>query len=183
MAPIIGGNKLPNFNEPENIKIFLDTLKEMKLPKDALQVIGYGNENAFHNVRYRCEIYNYGCQRAMKLSGDLVDFGTYHGIFPFQFHRNNQEIKMTGKTHFLFDTWGQGWEKHDDPELTKFKNLNSTYRYSNDIYDEVKRRFECFKHVQLVRGLLPETAHILQNVHSIAFACIDVNAGSTLKES
>ena len=177
---LIKGSKLPGFNKPENIKKYVDTLKEMKLPDDALKVIGYGNEGAFHNVRYRCEIYNYGCKRAMKLSGDLVDFGTYHGIFPFQFHRNNKEVGMTGKTHFLFDSWGQDWEKHDDPELKKLKGSDQ-YRYSNDIFDEVKQRFECFKHVQLVRGLLPGTAEVLQKVHSISFACIDVNAGSGLE--
>ena len=177
-APV-GGDKLPNFNGEFERAEYFKGLIEMRLPKDALEVIGYGHpmENPYHNVRYRANIYLYGCMRSLKLKGDLVDFGSYHGIFPYQFHRKIN-IHSRGKRHFLFDTWGKEWELQDDPE-----KKTTEYRYSQDIYDEVSNRFSRFPGVKLIRGLLPESADILDSVSSLSFACVDVNAGSTLEST
>ena len=183
----VGGNKLPNFNSEESVSLYKRAIQKMSLPIDALQTYGVVDENGkisggFNNVRYRAKAYQFGFERALTLKGDLIDFGTYHGLFPFICHQNNQIYKL-GKKHHLFDTWGgEGWELHDDPDLNTAKSKGEEYRYSKDIYQKVKRLFSEIKGVKLHRGLLPESyERVEKEIKSISFACVDVNAGSNLE--
>ena len=75
----------------------------MSLPIVALQTYGVDEENGkisgrFNNVRYRAKAYRFGFERALTLMGDLIDFGTYHGLFPFICHQNNQIHKLEKKS-------------------------------------------------------------------------------------
>ena len=91
----VSGNKLPNFNSEESVSLYKRAIEKMSLPIDALKNYGIVNEKgnihrAFNNVRYRAKAYQFGFERALTLKGYLVDFGTYHGLFPFICHQNNQ---------------------------------------------------------------------------------------------
>lgn len=183
----VSGNKLPIFNNEGSINLYQKAIQKMSLPIDALQTYGVIDENgeinkAFNNVRYRAKAYQFGFERALTLKGDLVDFGTYYGLFPYICHQNNSIHKL-GKKHHLFDTWGgEGWELHDDPDLEKAKSTGEEYRYSRDIFQKVKEQFSDIKGVKLHRGLLPDSfERVAHEINSIAFACVDVNAGSDLE--
>ena len=100
----VGGNKLPNFNSQDSVSLYKRAIQKMSLPIDALQTYGVVDENGkisggFNNVRYRANAYQFGFERALTLKGDLVDFGTYHGLFPFICHQNNQIHKLGKKHH------------------------------------------------------------------------------------
>ena len=173
----IQGGKTPIHNSNYELKRFTEALNKMKLPQPALEVIGIDNTinpRALANVRYRTSIYRHGCQRALNIKGDLLDFGVWHGIFPYLFHDRYNE-KIFGKKHYLFDTWGEGWEKHNDPEL--IDGSDESYRYSLDIYSEVKERFKNFDHIEFVRGVLPESAaKVVDKLSSISFVSVDINS-------
>ena len=102
----------------------------------------------------------------------MVDFGVFHGLFPYLCH-GQLNISNFGKKHFLFDTWGEQWELHDDPDLKIIDQ--DRYRYRKDIYNLVKNRFAQFKDVHCVRGLLPDSFRKLdQSIHRLSFVCIDL---------
>lgn len=96
---------MPIFNSDISAENFLNTIRIGQFPSDALKTYGFGNPGALANVRYRASIYEWGLKRSLNLPGDLVDFGAYHGLFPFLFH-SSHDIALFGKQHHLFDAWG-----------------------------------------------------------------------------
>ena len=83
-------------------------------------------------------------------------------------------LELNGEKHYLFDTWGEDWQKHDDPSLKLGK-----IRYNVDIFSEVLDRFSKFKAVKLIRGLLPESAYdTIDRLSAISYVSIDVNSNS-----
>lgn len=179
----VGGDKMPNFCSNNTKQEYISGIKQMGLDSDSLRVYGINIKDSklswSENVRYRANVYQWGFANAMQIPGDMIDFGVFHGLFPYLAH-SQTNVSNYGKKHFLFDTWGEQWQLHDDPDLN---NANyDSYRYSNDIYNTVKNRFSGFESVHCIRGLLPNSfENVNASIHQISFVCIDVNAGSSLE--
>ena len=125
------------------------------------------------DLSYRVKTVLFGAKRALGIRGDFIDFGVWHGTLPY-FINSLYNLELSGKRHYLFDTWGENWQKHDDPALKLGK-----IRYNIDIYSEVQTRFSKFPAVKLIRGVLPDSAYdIITRSSAISFVSIDVNSNS-----
>lgn len=175
---------MPIFNSDISAENFLNTIRIGQFPSDALKTYGFGNPGALANVRYRASIYEWGLKRSLNLPGDLVDFGAYHGLFPFLFH-SSHDIALFGKQHHLFDAWGGGeWNDFiDNSTIQADDGRTANSRYRNDIYAQVEQIFKPHRAVKLHRGLLPKSAsELISSSRSLAFCCIDVNSTGELEK-
>jgi O-methyltransferase len=122
-------------------------------------------EQCKRNIMWRAHICTWGARQAAQIEGDFVELGVWYGVlsmticndlrFDKQFH--NKERKF-----YLVDSFGQMPGSHP--------NLD----YQEDIYRVVQERFQHYKNVEIVRGLVPE---ILPSIPAqrVAYLAIDMN--------
>jgi hypothetical protein len=126
----------------------------------------FNNEgnSKYSKTKWRAHIVTWAFNQARFLEGDLIEFGVYWGSLmgtACTFH----DFQNWNKTLFLVDSWG---------------GVNSDYpesnRYSVDIFEKVKFKFEKFQNVKLVRGIVPE---VLKKItcEKISFISLDMNDG------
>ncbi len=163
--------RMPSLASKQFQEFYVKCLKEMKMAPEELKAL------VATDTRYRAKTVLFGVNRALSIPGDLVEFGVYHGHLAFIINKSF-DIASFGKKHYLFDTWGENWEQHDDPFVAK-----GEIRYNKDIFDEVAKRFRPFPNVRLKRGLLPASAtETIDSLSSISFLSIDVNSGNIEKD-
>ena len=128
----------------------------------------FNNEgnSKYAKTKWRAHIVTWAFNQARFLEGDLIEFGVYYGSLmgtACTFH----DFQNWNKTLFLVDSWG---------------GVNSGYpesnRYSVDIFEKVKFKFEKFQNVKLVRGNVLE---VLKKItcEKISFISLDLNDGLT----
>ena len=161
---------MPTFISRKSNMWFHNCLSEMNLPDSVYE------SAILTNSIYRVQTILWGAKRALRIEGDFIDFGVWHGILPYVINKSINLSKYN-KSYYLFDTWGAGWEDQRDPFIQ-----NSAPRYNEDIYEDVRSRFSSFSCTKFVRGLLPGTAiKALSKIDKIAYVCIDVNSDGLLE--
>ena len=102
---------------------------------------------------------------AKKINGDYIECGTYKGTTANSII-GKIDFYDLGKKLFLYDLFE--WKDGDDHEfLDGHKNLN--------LYDQVKKRFESFPFVEIIKGRVPDSFSTALP-DKIAFAHIDMNS-------
>jgi len=113
-------------------------------------------------LSYRFAIVCWAARHALNLpSGDFVECGVHWGLLSKTICEY-VSFGETDRTMWLLDTWGL--------------NEGADIEYTEDIYAEVRRRFDQYENVKLVRGLVPETLSQITSEH-IAFLSLDMNTG------
>lgn len=112
------------------------------------------------DIRLRAHICTWAANQVKELEGDFFEFGTYFGILPMTICRylNFEDLN---KSFYLYDTWGPLTGHHKS--------------YPDDIYELVKLRFEKYKNVHLIRGLIPDSIQH-QKIGKIAYMSLDMNS-------
>jgi len=121
-------------------------------------------------IEWRAHTVLWAAAKAFKLEGDFVECGVNKGGFPRAI-MEYLDFGNSSKKFYLLDTF-EGFDKEllTEGEKKKYKDV-VPYR---DSYEYVRKVFEEFKNVILVKGSVP---HTLPEVRSekIAFLSIDMN--------
>lgn len=117
------------------------------------------------NPKWRAHIVTWAVKQALKLEGDFMACGVYWGLLEKTICEYVDFGKIQNKKFYLVDTWG-------DP---KTNHLNhQKFKYSDNIFDLVKERFNEYPNVNLVRGPVPEILNEIP-VNKISYLSIDMN--------
>ena len=100
----------------------------------------------FTHVYWRAHIVTWAAKQAIKVDGDFVECGVWWGFLSKIICNYTNFEKYDNKKFYLIDTWG-------DP---KNENLENKEKYTDDIFQKVKQRFEKYPNVNLIRGRVPE---------------------------
>jgi hypothetical protein len=111
-----------------------------------------------NEIKWRAHIVCWAANKVRELEGDFVDCGVWKGILPKTIC-DYVNFANLPKTYFLVDPWGLG--------------LKSSV-YTEDIYDEVRSRFQEYPNVKLIRGLVPDALESV-NTQKVAYLAIDMN--------
>lgn len=115
------------------------------------------------DIRWRAHIATWAAQRALRLEGDFIECGVWYGLLSKTICEYLNFDSQTTKTFYLVDTWGDPCEK----------SLNHP-GFPDDVFDVVKKRFEPYKNVKLVRGHVPNILDSIP-VKKISYLSIDMN--------
>ncbi len=126
----------------------------------------------YSDVRYR--VYNacWAAKQVADLDGDYVECGVSNGGLSLAVMNYIGFDRMKDKRFYLVDTFcGIAEELLTEEEINK--GLRERYRYE-ECYESVKKRFEGFDNVDVVRGIVPD---ILPEVKSekVCYLSIDMN--------
>jgi hypothetical protein len=118
----------------------------------------------------------WAAQQAARLPGDYVECGTARG-FAAATVLSTVDLAALGKRFFLFDSWsGVLPEQLTEGEKQLYgARLQSFIRDYSGRFEEVRRAFEPYPFVRLVRGYIPETL-AEADIAQAAFLHIDLNA-------
>jgi O-methyltransferase len=126
------------------------------------------------DIHFRAYIICWAARYAVKLRGDFVECGVGKALLS---RTLVQYIDFQGldKTLFLFDTYegiplGQAADMYERENMAL---LNDTH-FSSNYYDEVKKSFENYPNVSLIKGNIPESLD-QQKINLIAYLSIDLN--------
>jgi hypothetical protein len=120
---------------------------------------------------WRLHVLCWAAANALKLEGDFVECGVFHGFSTAVAARYLQFGKQA-RTWYLYDTFSgipSDQLNPGDQDLERYQDPS--------IYDSVKRRFEQYPNIRVVRGRVPE---VLREVspQSIAFMHLDMNSAA-----
>mgnify|MGYP001405837275 CR=1 FL=1 len=120
---------------------------------------------------WRLHVLNWAAANALKLKGDFVECGVFAG-FSSAVVARCLDFGKQARTWYLYDTFSgipsdQLNPGHENPKAFQDPSL----------YDAVKRRFEPYPNVRVVRGRIPE---ILEQTSpaAIAFMHLDMNSAA-----
>ena len=113
------------------------------------------------DIKWRAHICTWAATQALKLEGDFVECGVWYGILSKTMCEYIDFNKLD-RHFYLFDSWG------------RMPGSHKKAAYQLDIYGDVLKRFEMYKNVSLVRGLVPEVLDQVK-IEKIAFLGIDMN--------
>jgi O-methyltransferase len=123
------------------------------------------------DILWRSHIFSWAYNRAKNLNAkdtrecaDFVELGVWYGVL-VKAALNTDIEKSKESIFYLCDPWGK------KSEIDKIEKKS---KYSIDIFDVVRLRFQQYNNVKLVRGVVPD---VLQKIKSkkIAFLSIDMN--------
>lgn len=120
---------------------------------------------------WRLHVLCWAAANALKLEGDFVECGVFHGFSTAVAARYLQFGKQA-RTWYLYDTFSG----IPSDQLNPGHASPSSYQEAS-IYDGVKRRFEPYPNIRVVRGRIPQ---VLSEVspRSIAFLHLDMNSAA-----
>jgi len=165
--------KISSFNN-ENSTIFaadelitwgksFDFLREEKLVRISNdKFIGPNEDEKVHRALiWRRHVLAWAGEHCKKLKGDFCDFGCYDAAAS-DFLNDYCDLESLGVDLYLYDTFDA------PPDSEPFP------KHSDNLFDEVKRRFTNKTNVFLIKGILPSS---LKENHPkrISFAHIDLN--------
>ncbi len=128
---------------------------------------------SWKNIHWRLHTILWSALHCNSLPGDFVECGTNRGGFARAICEYIN-LNQSGKAFYLLDTFnGLDNELLTMDELKSGKKEHFLHEYS-ECYEDVKKTFESFEFVKIIRGSVPDT---LINVKStqIAFLSIDMN--------
>lgn len=128
------------------------------------------NGNHDHNMRWRAHIALWVAKQASSLDGDFVECGVSTGFLSSAIMQHLEWNKL-GKRFFLFDTY-EGLDSRfvSDTEAEDGR-LNW---YSNVKFDKVRKNFQEFEDVHLVKGTVPETLSEVE-ISRVCYLSLDMN--------
>ena len=120
---------------------------------------------------WRLHVLCWAAANALKLEGDFVECGVFHGFSTAVAARYLQFGKQA-RTWYLYDTFSgipsdQLNPGHENPEIYQ----------DPSIYEAVRRRFEKYPNIRVVRGRVPEVL-AEGSPRSIAFMHLDMNSAA-----
>ena len=116
-------------------------------------------------IRWRAHVAVWAAQHAAKLDGDFVECGVNRGGLSRSI-LDAVDWEPLNKRFYLLDTFG-GFDPRFPPEDTQH------WAYG-DTYEDVKRTFQSFSRVNVVRGPVPDTLSEVQT-DKVAYMYIDMN--------
>ena len=150
----------------------IDLLKDEKFTNAFGESVKYLPENLpVKDILWRSHIFSWAYNRAKNLNAkdtrecaDFVELGVWYGVLVKA--ALNMDIEQSKESIFyLVDPWGK---------KSEIDKISKKAKYSIDIFDVVRLRFEQYINVKLIRGVVPD---VLQEIRSkkIAFLSIDMN--------
>jgi O-methyltransferase len=128
------------------------------------------------HVEWRIFLPCWAAYHARHLEGDLVECGVAGGMTAMAVAHYIGLENLPDKTYWLLDTF-EGYPTEQLTEAERSIGLAAAFDslYGRDTYDAVKRNFQKYSNVRLVKGKIPDT---LERVTSerIAYLCVDLNA-------
>jgi O-methyltransferase len=126
----------------------------------------WGNQN----IQWRAHVVAWAAQNGLRLDGDFVECGVNKGGMASVIHQYT-ELQRTSRKFWLLDTYNGLVERH----LTENEKRRGATRWPYDeCFDLVRRRFESFPNVILVRGEVPATL-VQVSANRVAYLGIDMN--------
>ena len=125
------------------------------------------------SVEWRAFVICWAAQQAMHLEGDFVECGVYRGGFARTLI-DFVGFERSKKTFYLLDTFCGLVDRFISPEE---KGLGRTAGGYSECYDQVCKTFSQFPNIVIIRGVVPETLHLVK-AERIAFLSIDMNCAT-----
>lgn len=134
------------------------------------------NLNSWWNakVHWRMHTIFWAAQRAVGLEGDFVECGVHRGGFSRAVIEYTDFARLAEKKFYLLDTFAGFSEKYVSAEEKEHGTLNYSYEGS---YEEVKRNFEPFENVVIIKGAVPDTLNQVKS-EKVCFLSIDMNCAA-----
>lgn len=144
---------------------FLNDKKFLSAYEKSLQFIDPQLTSRFStlDIRWRAHIATWAANQAARLEGDFIECGVWYGFLSKTICEYLDFDSQTTRTFYLVDTWG-------DPS----EQLLNHRGYPADVFDVVRERFEPYKNVKLVRGLVPNILDSIP-IKKISYLSIDMN--------
>jgi hypothetical protein len=129
-------------------------------------------QNSWSNapIHWRVHVVLWAAARAVALEGDLVECGVNRGGFSRAIIEYINFSEMRDKKFYLLDTFEGLSEKYISDE--ERENI-ADYEYA-DCYAEVKKTFEKFENVVIIKGVVPDTLSQVK-AEKVSFLSIDMN--------
>lgn len=127
-------------------------------------------------LQWRVYIVCWFAEHVKKLEGAFVECGVNTGAYARAVVEYT-DFKSTGKTFYLFDTFG-GLKEDLITEEEKATGIGDYFGKYKDVYDEVVETFRDFK-VKIIKGAVPDTLQAFDS-DKVAYLSIDMN--STIPE-
>jgi hypothetical protein len=124
----------------------------------------------FGDLHWRAYIVCWAAARGADLAGDFVECGVNRGGYALSVIRYVDFEKLP-KTFFLLDTYEGLVERLISPEERARGVRVGEYE---PCYDAVKRTFEPYTNVEIIRGAVPDTLPLV-TAEKIAFLSLDMN--------
>ena len=135
-------------------------------------------ENGDVNKTWRLHVYSWAIKTALPLDGDLIECGVYRGLYVDSAIKYLGETAFENKEFYLYDTFeGLDLRYSTTMEMALSLDAEGIAEYSkNDNETGVRNRFEKFKWVKVVKGVVPDILKI-SSPKKISFLHLDLNAG------
>jgi hypothetical protein len=122
------------------------------------------------NIQWRAHVVAWAAQNGLRLDGDFVECGVNKGGMASVVHQYT-ELHKTSRKFWLLDTYNGLDERH----LTEDEKRRGAAHWAyEECFDLVRRRFEPFPNVILVRGEVPGTLPQV-TADRVAYLGIDMN--------
>ncbi|MGA9408694.1 MAG: TylF/MycF/NovP-related O-methyltransferase [Bacteroidota bacterium] len=147
---------------------FLENRKFMAAFAEAQ--IGAEKRDDYYRAYLACCCADY----ALKLNGDFVECGVFHGVLASTIS-TYLEFGKREKKFYLFDTF-EGLKVHDkmtDFERKRFDSQIPSY-FEVGLYEKCVRKFSGFENVKLVKGFVPEILNSVP-IKKVSFLHLDMN--------
>ncbi len=141
----------------------LDFLRDKKLIDTANNIFDPNDTEYrdFSAIIWRKHILTWAVEHCKKVEGDFCDFGCYDGSGS-QFINQYCELDKNNKLFYLYDTFTQPPNSHAFP------------KHSENLYDDVIKKFREDDNIKIVKGILPDSIED-NSPNKIAFAHLDLN--------
>jgi O-methyltransferase len=122
------------------------------------------------NVQWRAHVVTWAAQCGLHVDGDFVECGVNKGAMATVIHEYT-ELHQTSRKFWLLDTYNGLVER----QLSENERRRGVAHWAyEECFDLVRRRFEPFPNVILVRGEVPETLPQV-TANRVAYLGIDMN--------
>ncbi|MDO9264555.1 MAG: TylF/MycF/NovP-related O-methyltransferase [Desulfosalsimonadaceae bacterium] len=122
------------------------------------------------DVHWRAHVACWAAQKGLSVEGDFVECGVNRGGLA-RTVLDYVDLCSTSRKFFLLDTFEGLVDRYISEDERKLGIRQGGYE---DCFEDVKRRFEPFQNVVLIRGAVPETLSAVTSDH-IAYLSIDMN--------
>jgi O-methyltransferase len=136
----------------------------------AQSIGGWTYKSVQVNIHWRAHIIYWAALQAAHLQGDFVECGVNKGGTAVMAIESLDRKVFEKRRFFLYDTF-YGL----DETISSCDELLNTQDIYSECYEEVKKKFEIYPFVEIVRGSVPQSLH-LYAPNKVAYLHIDLNA-------
>jgi O-methyltransferase len=122
-------------------------------------------------IQWRVHVLFWAVTRALELEGDFVECGVNRGGFARSIVEYINFNEVSGKKYYLLDTFEGLLEEYISKEEKQYGI--DEYKYA-ECFDEVKKTFEHYQNVVIVKGAVPDTLSQVKS-DKVSFLSIDMN--------